>query len=106
MKTSCSSVLTFGQVYRSRTTQSTEPTPPPGYAPPEPMTFICSAVSVPSFFAPPFSVIRLAGRLPTARKASSRDRWYFTGRPVFRASSAARTVCLLRLSFAPNPPPM
>ena len=54
------------------------------------------AVRVPSLRAPILTVIVLAGRLPTHVKVSSRGTASFTGRPVFRASSAAMTVYLPR----------
>ena len=64
------------------------------------------AVRVPSFFAPIFTVIVFAGRLPTHGNECSRGSTAFTGRPVFLASRMAITVCLPSWSLQPKPPPM
>ncbi len=78
----------------------------PPFVPPVPCTVSCSAVSVPSFFAPARIFWMADGRLPAASCSSLRVRKSLTGAPACFASFAAVTPSMRAPNFAPKPPPM
>src|SRR5262249_62320750 len=89
------------------------PAPPPPAPPPtpaEPQDWKCTAVSVPSFFAPTLTVMNALGALPVQRCSWCRSRKSLTGAPAILASRHATTEKAPPVadgpSLLPKPPPM